>query len=132
MSTMSPATDDLTIAEIDREVRSLSADLDATTDEVLAGTLAQRRQALLVARPVAVVRARARAKQQQVEAVQAARTRFAVLEADLTADLRTQAAALDQWVGQGAALVTQYRETARRLADVEDVLESPPGKREFH
>ena len=97
--------DTLSIAEIDREVKVLSAALDSATSIDVATAYATRREALHRARPLAVVRENARARQQELDAAKEARETFAMVEADVAPALRAQAAALDAWVSEGRRLV---------------------------
>jgi hypothetical protein len=138
MSTAAPTSvghepvDTLTVAQIDRELTALSTALDTCSSVEIATTFERRRQALSSARTMALVRERARARQQQAEKAVNARQAFDRLEAELPPHLRTLAQDLDQWVAEGAALLARYRETVFRLAEVEAVLVPAPLGRELH
>ena len=71
-------------------------------------------------------------RQKQAESATEAREALDALEANLRPVLRMQAAAIDVWVATGTELVSEYRATAARLADVDAVLIPPQRGRELH
>jgi hypothetical protein len=124
--------DERTPAQIDRELAEIADDLAQVTDPVVAAALVTRRQALLNERPVAVATERALERHKQRASEQEAREGFAALEAELGPEFRAAAAALDEWVATGQAVMDRHRALVRRLREFTPFLRQGPAPAPGH
>ena len=129
---MSEPVDRLTVAQIDREVKLLADALDTCASVDIATAYERRRQELLGARRMALVRERAAVREQQAREAEESRESFDALKNELQPALRARAVAIDGWIEAGRMLLEAYRADAQRLAAVEAVLVPPPVGRELH
>ncbi len=127
----SDPVDRLTVAQIDREVTLLADALDTCASVDIATAYERRRQELLSARRLALVRERATVREQQAQEAREARESFDLLQQEARPALGAAARDLDAWVNDGRRLIENYREVVQRLVAVEAII-SPPSGREFH